>query len=778
MGKVNKSKKRGKTNSAAAPYATNASPARQDQTSVKLLQDMRSIDHSRRIRACDLLSGIFSNTSTFSSMLSLAALVGEELLGLLRMRLVDNNSDVKVAAMRALRNMASCKDQSVYTKIELCGIAGTVVQSARETLGSLSPATLEQAETVVGTLHSLCVWGEAVVRDLSTPSYLQNLLALAVSAPSPKLLSEVTGLLSVLAENNPPACSALAAVSVPSRSGSAVAVLVEGALGQWSPFGAHAETAQGDLRCAQLNCACTLTHLLGSPAGIAEVNFLETDTVPDVTRTGEPTCILLVLAHTLVASLRLSDEAIADSLCADVPVDYAQSPAEGAAGIGAMEEMTAAASPAALQTSNSRPEGGEDVTIGAEAKERPSQAAFGMIRLAVEVLGNFALMAKEKVNTPCGTTRGVPADGSGGADWSMLGEEEGERLMEQMASSMAVSHRNVHSAPASDSLYSRVITESGALTSCCQLLSQLHAILKEMSAGCVSEGSRPLPSSAIFVLETMELVTLTISNLSDYTLVQSINETAVSLAELLIMCSQMCVDVLYGVTPSTSFPGALESSAQAWSLSPCLDSKQAAVSARHAIVAGTQALASLYTAAHDASHMRPVSLLPPPTIAVVNAAGVSAAVSTLVPCLLRLLGVPIVEVNAAVCDMISCLAAAANAMALSQNENMVLTNALCRRLADPKAISIAPKVGPHSDASLAVSAVCYSSIVDLHSSDEVAYLEVYTRLNMTKILNENLTNFRSKMQVDGVTIDKEELSTYKEMYLNVKRFIKYKSKYE
>lgn len=58
----------------------------------------------------------------------------------------------------------------------------------------------------------------------------------------------------------------------------------------------------------------------------------------------------------------------------------------------------------------------------------------------------------------------------------------------------------------------------------------------------------------------------------------------------------------------------------------------------------------------------------------------------------------------------------------------VLSEALLKRLTDPKAVTCTPKelLGGTADASLAIMAGCFSTLVDLHSSDDPAYLQVVT----------------------------------------------------
>jgi hypothetical protein len=67
----------------------------------------------------------------------------------------------------------------------------------------------------------------------------------------------------------------------------------------------------------------------------------------------------------------------------------------------------------------------------------------------------------------------------------------------------------------------------------------------------------------------------------------------------------------------------------------------------------------------------------------------------------------------------------------------VLTNALLKRTQDPNAISIlskhkkrgADKKTPTgADTNLAVMHACLSTIIDLHSTDHIAYIEVTTLL--------------------------------------------------
>lgn len=168
----------------------------------------------------------------------------------------------------------------------------------------------------------------------------------------------------------------------------------------------------------------------------------------------------------------------------------------------------------------------------------------------------------------------------------------------------------------------------------------------------------------------MEIVFLCVVNLCDYSLVSSLDSASICLASLLASCGQACMDTLYGVTPSATF---LSDAATAgnWTLSPCLDSKYTTLCARQTTVAAAQAMASLYAAAEAAAATRPIALLPSPGLASINVAGVASVAPTLLPCVLRYLGVPLVEVNQAVCDLIACIANAGGGLALSQNENMV-----------------------------------------------------------------------------------------------------------
>lgn len=782
MGKVSKTKKRERVSSSSAPYSAGGSNRGADKTSVKLLTDMKSIDYSRRLRACQLLGALYSNSSTFSRTVSLDALASDEVLGLLRLRLLDSHPDVRTAATLTLRYMGSCKDQTVYSKLERCGIAGTVLQLVRETFGAVTPDSTEYVESLVAALHSLCVWGESIVRELSSTSYLQGFLVLAIDAPSPKLVFELTGLVSVLMENNPSACAVVSALVLPS-SESGLQTLVRGMVGQWASFRC-CSPVHYDLRGVQLNCAGALCHFLAVADNDA-IAALDACAVSDsaIADGGSPGTLAVMLS-TLIKSINLTDEIISDCMAADVPIDYSSiSAAETGAGSDVVS-MDQGEEVEVAHTSNSRPEGSEDVIIGAEAVERISQSAFGIVRLAVEVLGNFALVAKERMNkvlNNCSSKAAIELE-----DWSAYGEDEGERLMDHMASSMAAAPTMLRNSASvvSATPFARLFSEAGVMVACCNLLTQLHSVLFQMALKSRTPDLLPLPSSVLFVLETMEIVMLCIGNMSDYSLIASLDTDAISLASLLIACGQLGMDVLFGVSPSSMFETTISSGTDhgkstyhEWELSPCLDSSQVAHATRQTIVASAQAIASLFSAASDTSKVRPVSLLPSPGLLSANISGVSDAVPTLVACLLRFLHVPIMEVNTATCELISCVAGSADSLALSQNENMVLTNALLKRISDPLAISIAAKGVRNIDTSLAVSAACYSALVDLHSSDEAAYLEVFSRLNVKNILSDNLATFRSKMQVDGATIDREELLSYKETYLNVKRFLKYKSNF-
>jgi hypothetical protein len=800
MGKVSKSKKRGGSSKsrAAAPYAGGGpSPARQDPTSAKLLQDLRSIDHARRQRACELLGSLFSGGgggggfSALAPMLSLEALASDELLNLLRMRLVDAHAGVQLAATRALRSMASCKDPAVYQRLERGGVAGSAVQLARAALEAAlspapAPARLEHAETMLAALSSLCVWGESVVRELSAPAYVESLVALTQRPPSARLLCEAAALLAVLADGNPPALAVLAALP-PARG---VGALMDGMLGRTPPFAADAgttaaidttataaaaatEAARGDLFSSRLHCAATLSQFLCcGPAEQAAA--LEG-------------ALLGPLMDLLLGCLALSDEMAADCAAPDIVVRYEQAsalpPADVAEGGGdGMETETA-------PTSDSRPEGSEDVTIGAEAAEKRSQAALGVVRLAAEILGNLALAAKEREGGG-----GGEEGGAGAADWATMDEDEGERLMDQMATSMGSgSAAQGGAGPGAAGLggvYSALL-DRGVLPALIFCLRRLLGVLGGMLAGSRG-GACPLPSSVLDLLETLETVLLCLGNLLDCSpadVLAGVGSPCAGaggegmLAELLAAAGQAALDALYGVTPSataasflpapdSALPGPAAAAGGGagaggeWALSSCLDGRLAALGSRQACVAAAHALACLYGGASSARLM-------PAGGDVVSVSGVSGEAPGLLPLLLRLLGLPVVEVLSAACALVARLAGARGGGALSQAENMALSQALARRLADPKAVSAGG--GGGGGGTLQVSAACFSALVDLHCSDEPAYLEVFAHLNLKGILNESLADFKTKLAVEGPTIEREELGGHREMALNVKRFIKYKS---
>ena len=251
--------------------------------------------------------------------------------------------------------------------------------------------------------------------------------------------------------------------------------------------------------------------------------------------------------------------------------------------------------------------------------------------------------------------------------------------------------------------YPQLFSESRALDTCCLLLERLAGILNRMCTACNS--GMPLSSSGsllqlifhfftvsyirvlslvLYILETIEIVMLCIINLTDYRLIVHLDSVSVALATSLISTGQTCVDILYGVTPSTSRllspafdVGHLSGSevgkieAKEWEISPCLDKKQAVLCARHACISAVQALASLYFNAQREAMSRPISMLPSPGISGVNTVGIAHAVPSLISYLLRLLSVPLVEVYVAVCELISSLATTADYVALSQSENMV-----------------------------------------------------------------------------------------------------------
>lgn len=139
----------------------------------------------------------------------------------------------------------------------------------------------------------------------------------ACDAPSARLLCELTGLLSVLVENNPPACAAIACLpaalsGVPTDQhmpNAGVRLMLDGMLGRWRPFQTLTETPRGDLYSSRLHCASVLTQFLaaGPEAGVGDLSgLLETSSLSG--DSGEMRGVLPLMLDLLVATLQLSDE--------------------------------------------------------------------------------------------------------------------------------------------------------------------------------------------------------------------------------------------------------------------------------------------------------------------------------------------------------------------------------------------------------------------------------------------------------------------------------------
>lgn len=242
------------------------------------------------------------------------------------------------------------------------------------------------------------------------------------------------------------------------------------------------------------------------------------------------------------------------------------------------------------------------------------------------------------------------------------------------------------------------------------------------------------------------------------------------MASLLSNALSASLDVLFAVTPfAGSSPSASEATPQKgnsiqreWTLSQCVQAKDVERSSRVTALAALRSLIALYQTTSEAQQQRALSA---PDAAVSSLLfanrrnmeiGMTQVVPGLIDTVVRCVFVPILELNTAACVLISTLASAFNGDALSKRENAALSVALMRRAAEPRTISLLSKtassgtnsagaevdipfdaiiirsarsdggstVASSHDATLGVMTACLSTVIDLHSSDHLEYLEV------------------------------------------------------
>lgn len=109
--------------------------------------------------------------------------------------------------------------------------------------------------------------------------------------------------------------------------------------------------------------------------------------------------------------------------------------------------------------------------------------------------------------------------------------------------------------------------------------------------------------------------------------------------------------------------------------------------------------------------------------------------------------------------------------------HFVLTNALLRRLEESYAVSTEHMHGSAEHSRLLLMDACFNALIDIHSSDDEAYLQHYRKLQCSDKLAKQYQEFRKHMAGKRAQFSTEEWEQLEETAENVMAFVQYKSSF-
>ena len=151
MGKSKKSRRNFRENPSTSTSSNRGEHLQGDARSI--LSDITSFEEKRRLKACRLLSTVYSINS--HNVTALERLTSAEILSKLSMRLVDSSADVKYEAVGAVRNIAVARFPHICLKILECGALDIIITLTAECLRQgENPAMCNQLLSCLANLVS------------------------------------------------------------------------------------------------------------------------------------------------------------------------------------------------------------------------------------------------------------------------------------------------------------------------------------------------------------------------------------------------------------------------------------------------------------------------------------------------------------------------------------------------------------------------------------------------------------------------------------------------
>ena len=105
-----------------------------------------------------------------------------------------------------------------------------------------------------------------------------------------------------------------------------------------------------------------------------------------------------------------------------------------------------------------------------------------------------------------------------------------------------------------------------------------------------------------------------------------------------------------------------------------------------------------------------------------------------------------------------------------------LTRIVLERLQNPAAVSPITGLTGAVDCEMKITEASLSALIDLHSADDTATLEVFKDLSCIQVIQQACEDFRRSVKANAQSgvCRREDVAQMQEVLLNCKRFIRYK----
>lgn len=152
--------------------------------------------------------------------------------------------------------------------------------------------------------------------------------------------------------------------------------------------------------------------------------------------------------------------------------------------------------------------------------------------------------------------------------------------------------------------------------------------------------------------------------------------------------------------------------------------------------------------------------------------------------LVKASSLPISEIVVSSMSSIGCIGQRDISVLYHPSINVLVTNSILRRLVDSNGYSYYDGIVADNNrnmnlyiSSLRIIDNCFNAIIDLHSSDDLGYLENFKKLKCIEKLRNQHSYFFEMIQKKLFPIDDNDLEKFQETLENIDSFIQYKQEF-